>query len=158
MKSMSNTSYEEDDREFLSEFLDNLTEKYKTKIKEKNNTTDKESQRILDELEQIFMNNNINIAFNEFELNCLYYIGGYIIHSIKKQLTCDFCISKTGSLKDANSVYASLTRCKCFASDTLFFINQNTFQFFLSMEKIFRLFYEFCHELPIDLYQFFFLK
>lgn len=65
MKNVSHSSYDQDDREFFSEFLDILRNN-KRAIKKCTNT----SQAIL---------NNItveNIEFNNITLNCLFYLGG----------------------------------------------------------------------------------
>lgn len=151
MKNVSNSSYDEDDRLFFSEFLDVMTEK------KRNKDTSMKNKNI--NAENIVLDNKKKIVFNFLELNCLYYIGGYIINSIKeKQTVCNFCVNATGSRNSTDYPYASLTRHKCYEEETLFFINETMFKFIVSMEVIFRSFYETVWTLDIDLNKFFISK
>jgi len=78
---------------------------------------------------------------NIVENNILHNIAGYIIFSIKKRKTCcDNCIVSLGSVQKRISHYSKLTTMKCYTENTLFFVNDETFNFFYSMEQTFRMY------------------
>lgn len=81
------------------------------------------------------------------ELNILHYISGYIISSIKKNIkTYRQCISSLGNYKSNLTNYNVLTSLRRYTTttDTLFFVNNRTFNFFIEMEKLFRSFIADC--------------
>lgn len=87
---------------------------------------------------------NETISLNYLEMNCLYYLSGYVVTKIiTRQKTCDICISKIGSRDPIDEEYANLTGSKCYTDETLFFVNAITFEFILSLEKIFRYYFEY---------------
>lgn len=73
------------------------------------------------------------IQLDTLELNSLYYLYGYIINSIcKNQKTCEKCIDSAGSKKyDSKIKYSQLVSLKCYRKNTLFYVNDKTFTFFL---------------------------
>ena len=126
MKSISNSNYETDDREFFSEFLDILMENSKSVSK----------------YERVFNIMPEKIVFGKLELNKIYYVAGYLMANImKNQIVCNTCINATGSIQSNNYYYSALTRLRCKNVNTLFFVNPVTFNFFLQMAKIFKTFY-----------------
>jgi len=84
---------------------------------------------------------NINFKeipiLNNVEINALYNIASYIIHSLQKNVTlckkyiCFVCKKETLE-------YDKLVRIRYFNKNILFFINQVTFNIFLKMEYIFQ--------------------
>ncbi|KAJ4426849.1 hypothetical protein ANN_26648 [Periplaneta americana] len=82
LRNASRSSYEEDDREFLSGFLDTLHE-----VKPKS-----------EEVEISAEVSHPMASLNSSELNSLYNVSGYIVQSIQKtSKTCSTCISAVGS-------------------------------------------------------------
>lgn len=109
LKDVSRSSYDEDDRNVLSGFLDTLDNSNQ-------NTTLKEVQLPLEINEP-----NVNLCNGE--LNSLYNVCGYIIHSIKqKSNLCSFCLSSVGSNKSINAPFAKLTSLKRYKKGCLFFL------------------------------------
>lgn len=134
MKDVKSCSYERDDRKFFSEFLDFVLDHNHKKGTENNDVECNDVDIVPD---------NNNITFDNFTLNCLYYLGGSIIHKIKKNYKiCDNCISAIGNNTPTEYSYATLTRMRCFKEEILFFLNEDTFNFILKMENIFRTYYE----------------
>lgn len=129
MKHIEHSSYEEDDREFFSQFLDILSEKNRSSNKNKGVAS---NQRV-----QIKLTNSCDYIFNNMALNSLYYLGGYIISKIKKKGNiCDICISAVGSTDAIVFPYADLTRTRCFKEQTLFFfLMKQRFIFFYKWKK-----------------------
>ena len=133
MKVVSSSNYDTDDREFLGEFLDVLL---------KNRSTN--SHYVADEsslVEPVIAQECINL--NKTEENVLYYIAGYIIQSIQKnQKVCDVCVNSTKSSTNMYKSYNILTHLKANKKKRYFFVNMETFEFFLQMERIFRMYYK----------------
>jgi len=128
LKYVSRGSYDEDDRNILSGFIDVLDNSSL-------NTTFKEVQLPLEIDEP-----NMNLCNGE--LNSLYNVCDYIIHSIKqKSKLCSFCLSSVGSNKSINAAFAKLAKLKRYKKGCLFFCNEITFNMFLSYERIFRKYY-----------------
>lgn len=118
------SSYDQDDREFLCNFFN----KPKTEKVEQFPTISVDS----------IAN---NIYFNNIELNVLYNVAGYIVHSIAKgkSAICTTCLNSAGSTKyNANVKYANFVHLKCYRNNTLFFVTQNVFEYFMDMEFIIR--------------------
>lgn len=44
---------------------------------------------------------------------------------------------------------------RCFKDESLFFVSESTFQFFIEMEKVFRLYYKQLCMLPVNIQEFF---
>lgn len=144
LKDVTNSSYDKDDREFLSGFLDIIP-----KTSPKINYSPVQLPRDIPD--------NIQLL-NLSEKNSLYHIAGYIIHSIKKTTkTCNNCILAVGStnFKKSTENISKLMRLKAFKKDTLFYCNMVTFIFFCEMESIFRKFYDIVSVQNIDLMSFY---
>lgn len=73
MKVLSNTNYEEDDREFLGNFLN------------ENKISTKNTQRLVDL--HVHLDVPLLHVDNDTELTILYYIAGYLLYSISKTKT-----------------------------------------------------------------------
>ena len=128
MKDTSTSSYKEDDREFLPDFLKVVRKK---KPRDDSDNIEIPELQILDKT-----------ALSKVDLNILHHIAGYLIMSIaKKQKLCKRCIPQTGCFKASVPYYSKLTSLRCYKQDTLFFVNQNTFHFFIEMELIFRTYF-----------------
>lgn len=76
---------------------------------------------------------------NSIESNLLYSIAGYIVTSIKRNTKlCQHCIQSVGSTHRNLSKHARLVRLRSYKDNTLFFVNNETFELFKEMEYIFR--------------------
>lgn len=145
MKNVSHSSYEEDDRQFFSEFLDILANK-KRNISKCNKTSQQVPINLLVQ----------NIEFNNITLNCLFYVGGYIILKILRNgSSCNKCINAVGSKKQTVFPYTELKRARCFNNESLFFINKKLFTFIIEMEKIFRTYFMVIRSTTLNLHSFF---
>lgn len=141
LRNVSRGSYDEDDRQILSGFIDVLDNSSQ-------NTTLKEVQLPLEIDEP-----NMNLCNGE--LNSLYNVCGNIIHSIKKKSKlCRFCLSSVGSNKSINAAFAKLTKLKRYKKGCLFFCNEITFNMFLSYEGIFRKYHFIIKDQNCDIKQF----
>ena len=82
----------------------------------------------------------------------MYYLGGYIIHKINTNYkVCDNCINATTGNTSSNEYsYATFTEIRCFKEKSLFFINEQTFDFILKLENIFRMYYDKVCLMPFD--------
>lgn len=128
MKGVRNSSYDEDDRSFLDGFFEILTQKRQTYSLDDSSSFPR--------FPLIDTSNN-TVAFDDIELYALYNIAGYIISNIEKnQKTCLECIAATGSKTQQRRTFDTFTHIKCFAEETLFYVNSVTFQFFKNMESI----------------------
>lgn len=127
LKDVSNGNCDEDDRELLSGFLDVIQ-----KSKVYNNASEvKITDNLAAEPHVLLLNNG--------ELNSLYNICGYIIHSIKKKSKlCKNCLNFVGSNSSIDYEFTKLSKLKRFKKGCLFFCNKNTFDFFLKMEGSFQ--------------------
>lgn len=131
LREVSTGSYEEDDRTFLSGFLDTL------------NTEPSEPppyQLINIQLPPEVSEHDMNLCNGE--LNSLYNVCGYLISSIKKRnKVCSDCLSSVGSKNSINASFSKLSKLKRYKKGCLFFCNEITFNYFLVMENIFRKYY-----------------
>ena len=126
---MSRSNYEEDDRNYLTGFLDVLISKRKENVIDTNSV---DINKININLEEIPI-------FNNIEMNVLYSVAGYIIHSLHKTSTlCQNCVRSVRRKKNDTFQYSKLVRIRCYKKDTLFYINEATFNIFLQMEHIYR--------------------
>lgn len=142
LKDVSKGSYDEDDRNLLSGFLDTLDNSKSVKNKLEN------IQLPLDIDES-----DMNLCNGE--LNSLYNVCGYLIHSIKKKsICCNNCLNSVGS-NSINANYAKLSKLKRYKKGCLFFCNEITFNYFLHMETIFRKYYSIVKNKNSDIKKFF---
>jgi hypothetical protein len=115
LKNPNRSSYEEDDHDFVSGFLDTLHE-----------------QKPVHEIRDIPENlptSTLNLNYSE--LNSLYNICGYILCSIKKtSKTCQTCLDAAGSQKPLHKPFTKFTNLKKFKEKALFFCFEETFYFF----------------------------
>lgn len=134
------SSYEEDDREFLTDFIKVIDISQAPKYDEV-------------KIPEII---SFNFRLNNSEVNSLYNIAGYIIHSIKKtSKTCQKCIDAIGSSQPVFKNFSKFTRIKSFNNNSLFFCCEYVFCFFIDLESIFRKFYSIVCVQNIDLKIFF---
>jgi len=76
---------------------------------------------------------------NYTESNILYSVAGYIVTSIKKNTTfCKHCIQSLDSTHRNLSQHTKLMRLRSYKNNTLFFVNNETFEVFKKLEYIFR--------------------
>lgn len=81
----------------------------------------------------------------KYEMMALYNVSGYLVNKIKKNKfkSCAECLKKLGSLKPSSSPYArfQFLKTRSLTSSTtsqkLFYVNDDTFEFFTKMEHIF---------------------
>lgn len=146
-KETNNSSYEFDDT------FENIDEKcsFLKYLRNKTNQLDEpaENQDDLTEdlhemLDGIFLNTDfdldkIDIFFNELELNSFYYVIGFIIKSLKKQILCESCWQMITQETDVPTRYNRLNRLKKELINFDFLEpSELVFQFFLKTERIFR--------------------
>lgn len=150
MREVSKSNYDQDDRQFLSEFIE---------ILEKNRSSQSHFIENITSQLPVITEREINIS--TIELNVLYYIAGYICDRIEKyQKVCDTCIK---SIKlDVDSVvskdYNRLCLIKARKTNRRFFVNDQTFDYFLRMEKMYRLYFNNLRDKRINLKSFFIAK
>lgn len=144
LKDPSKSSYEKDDREFLSDFLEILTPRNTIKY------------------DTIEIPENVkfpDITLNYSERNSLYYIAGYIISSIKRtSKTCEKCMSALGSkqVNDNTRNVSLLCRLRAYKKDALFYCNAHTFNHFCKMEEVFRKYFKLISDQNVDVKMFLF--
>lgn len=126
LKSPQTSNYDKDEGQITGDFLNTLK-----KVKTVDECT-KYTETVLHPKEKIHIDN--------IELNILYNIAGYLISSIAKcTRTCLECLDSVGSKQyDPNQKYSKLVQLRCFRKNTLFFVNNETFTYFYSMEVIIR--------------------
>lgn len=98
MKDIKNSSYQEDDREYLSEFLNVIQ-----------NRTSSTHDTIRPAIRTEIYNycKTCTVTLNNTDINKLHYIAGYLIMNIfKNENACKACIFATGN-KNANFYYYS---------------------------------------------------
>lgn len=122
LKNTSSSSYEEDDREFLSGFLDSI-------------------QVQCQDYKYIVLPPNISepqFNLSSSELNSLYNVCGYILQSITKtSKTCTSCINAAGSKTPIYRKFTKYSLLKRFREHSLFFCNEMVFYFFFWIWKVF---------------------
>lgn len=123
LKPIGNSSYDEDDRIIVGDFLS------KPKARE----IKKQLPPVPDLLTK-------EIHIGNVEMNILYYIAGYILSRIShNNISCKLCLSSAGSPTYESSLkFAKFVLLKSFRRNTLFFVNDVTFQYFYQMEIIIR--------------------
>lgn len=141
LKSASNSSYDEDKREFLAGFLDSLE------------TTTPVYDEVLLPSEIKYPMFNLNYS----EVNSLYNISGYILKSIvKTSTTCSNCISAAGSKNPVYRKFTKLTLIKRFKEQSLIFVTEAVFYFFLEMESVFQKYFDIVSSQNINIKDFYF--
>ena len=114
MKSVNSSSYNEDDGFVIGDFF----EKPKPK-KEKGFVPD---------IPDIASN---DVTIFHVEMYVIYNIAGYILSRIKKyNVHCTICLDSAGSKTEyPRTKYAKFVKKRCFKDETLFFVNDETFNF-----------------------------
>lgn len=145
---MPNTNYETDSGDLLADFLIRPVKRI---------TVSKESENMPTtppDLETKI------IQLNNLELNSLHYVCGYIMSSIcKTQKICDSCIDSAGSKTyDSKVKYSRLVSLKCYRQKTLFFVNDNTFNFFIEMYIVITRYLSYIKQTNCDIVKFFMNK
>ena len=142
---LNNTNYEQDDGNLIADFLKRFN-KDKSKVVEQIPVIPLEAE-------------NKVINMNNFEMNSLYNVCGYVISRIcKLNRVCNDCINSAGSKTYLNSniKYSKFVQLKCYRTNTLFFVNNETFNYFFEMEIIFRKYIPYLkNTLNCDLVKFF---
>lgn len=139
----TNSSYNEDDRAFLSGFLDTV---------EKN-----EPHYDPIQLPEIIQETPFQLNYSE--LNSLYNICGYLLQSIiKNSTTCPVCVNAAGSKTPIIRSFTKFTMLKRFREKSLFFCNESLFNSFLEMESVFKKYISFVINQNINLKEFFVQK
>jgi hypothetical protein len=129
LKKSSKGSYDIDDRQFLSGFLDIV-----------NSKVHKPQQRECIVLPKDW-DKTSNLILSNAEQNCLFNIAGYIISRVKKiEKVCTICFESLVSKNRVNAGYTKFVTDKEHKVGSLFFANETTFALFLQMELIFRSF------------------
>lgn len=123
LKPIGNFSYEEDDRIIVGDFLN------RPKI-----------QKIKEKLPYVPGFSNKNIILRNIENNVLYNIAEYILSRVSKSnISCESCLNSAGSpTYKSISKFVQFVQLPCFRKNTLFFVNEITFQYFQLMEIIIR--------------------
>lgn len=145
MKDVSRGSYNEDDGETLSGYLEYI----KNIEPSKEINEPKLPQDLV--LKKLVMGSS--------EQNSMYCLLGYIIKSIKENHKhCEKCIMSVGGLKPYGLPYEKFTKLKCFKNNTLWFANESTFEFIFRVEELFSNFIDIVKPLNINLLQYFVMK
>lgn len=133
MKHLNNSSYENDDQEYFSGFIEYLSgKKQNNKVVHSTNTNTADIDTI-----PLFKNKTQNLTI--IELNSLYNIAGYIVRSIMKICkTCNSCIKSVTSNTPLQYSFTKFVHFKCFKKGSLLFVNIATFKVFIMLEKMFR--------------------
>lgn len=122
LKPIKTSNYDEDDRVFLGDFLT---------VQKRRSTTK--------ELPQFPDCTNKKVTFTVIEYNVLFNIAGYIIKAIRdNNRVCEMCLNSAGSTDFNGHRFATFVLRKCFKQNTLFFANDQTFDYFVKIETIFR--------------------
>lgn len=133
MKEVKNSNYAYDDGEYLLDFLEKKKKKKKIETPQQNITIEPDSVGDL----------------NFREKNALYYVAGYLMMSIKKNYkTCECCIFSAGSHTVNRNPYSTFVRLNAYKQEKLFYVNIETYNFFLEMDKIFRAFFKKVRVIP----------
>lgn len=125
------TSYEQDDRPLLCIDLDALRRSAKIRRDE--------YQISLPPIPDL---SETQVTFKTFEPYALYHCAGYIMSRIDQfcPRVCKDCKGSAGSKQFSPSRYSKLTELKRYTEvkNTLFFVNDETFDFFFAMETVFK--------------------
>lgn len=128
LKSVSNGSYDQGDREFLGEVLDPTPitqdmENYKIDVGPASCPGFKDAKCVL--------NNN--------EQNCLYNIAGYLLSRVENNdKVCKVCVGSVCCNTLPTAIYSTFVALKEFKPGCLKYVTISCFSFFLQMETMFR--------------------
>lgn len=134
LKNPKSASYDTDERQYLSNFIDFIVDYQK-----QNKTVANVKKEIKIPLYDQSFNGNIEQHMKKSELIILNYIIGYIFSRINNNnKVCKSCISRYAKKSSSNFKYSKLTQQKQFKSGSLFNANAKTFYYFTKMELTFR--------------------
>lgn len=90
-------------------------------------------------------------------MNSLYNLCGYVISRMSKiNKVCDYCLNSAGSkVYNSNIKYSKFVYLRCFRRKTLFFVNDETFNYFYQMEIIIRKYTPYFKNINCNLIKFF---
>lgn len=132
---VSGASYDQDDREWLIDFPTNVHHLAQQKQYEKENVP----PRTLGGLSPILPTKPPEIKLNESEQNVLYHIAGSIIQKVcKRGSVCNMCVKTCISSQPFLSNFTKFTILKDFTGNALVYASKETFNFFVSLEVMFR--------------------
>jgi hypothetical protein len=130
MREIDNTSYDADDREHLLSFMD-VVKNLKPKEQVGTEGTRRFTARTVLAGECDFL--------NRAETNSLYYLAGYIFHSIREYRShCENCYGHCVSNTPPVENYTRFNRLKDYTGHSLVYVSNSTFKFFVEMERLFR--------------------
>ena len=130
MRQVSNGCYNEDDREFLPDFLGMIHNLKKNK--QSNETNAIKIPDVPYELDILIH----GITLSNVEINILHNIAGYLIKSIiKNEKCCKQCVSSTGSLKRTFTTYSKFSYYKSYGNDMLFLLTKGHYTFLKKWKK-----------------------
>lgn len=135
LKNPKSASYDTDEREYISNFIDFIVEYQnpKTIIEAKI------PKEITIPLYDQSFNVNIEELLTKAELIILHYIVGYIFSRINNNnKVCKCCISRYVNKNPSNFKYSKLTQAKQFKAGSLHYANAKTFYYFAKLELTFR--------------------
>lgn len=129
IKPLQHSNYDEDDRQFLHCF-----NRQKSR---------KKPEQISFAPDLILPASSLNVQLNNIEMNILYNIAGYIISSISKSAAiCKECLDSAGSVTPLSTTnFSKLVQLRCYRKNTLFYVNEDLFLYFLEMEKLIRAYF-----------------
>lgn len=132
IKDPSKSSYDEDDRSYLNDFLD-IVKNFKCSEK-------------MNPIELVPCDSNVyynTSKLTKFELMALYNLAGHILFKIRKNnfRKCPKCFDQLGSNVPLQFEYSKLTQFKNFKSESsekgLFFPTEYVFNYFRALENVF---------------------
>lgn len=146
LRELENTNYEQDDGVLTSNFSIRKRP-FKTHI----------SQIIQDVPVIPLKAANKVIHLTNLEMNSLYNVSGYIMSRIRNtNKICNNCLySAESKTYNSNIKYSKFVHLKCYRTKTLFFVNNETFQYFYEMEVIIRRYIPYLKNVNCDLIKFF---
>lgn len=150
LQALENTSYEQDDGVLLSHFS----------LKRKRRCQTDVSQVFEEEPVIPLEAENRVIHLNNLEMNSLYSVSGYILSRICNTNTiCTKCLDSAGSKTFNPTIkFSTLVQLRCYKKNALFFVNNETFNYFHEMEVIFRQYIPYLKHVKYDLLTFFLHK
>lgn len=132
MMRIPSSSYDHDDREWLTDFTDNVRN-----LESRHTNENEQDWALLDiDFPSTIFDDEI---FDNSEKNQIYHIGGYILGSIAKNYkVCEDCympcISEFPFLKQ----YTKYSILKDYTGNSLIYITEPVYMFFVALERIFR--------------------
>lgn len=139
LKNPKSASYDTDEREYISNFLDFIEEYQNPRTMEGTKIEAKPQKEIIIPLHDQSFNINIEQLMVKSELIILHYIVGYIFSRINNNnKVCKCCIGRYVNKTPTNFKYSKLTQAKQFKSGRLYYANAKTFYYFAKLELTFR--------------------